>query len=143
MKILSSLKSGLVIVAFLLAGCGGGGGNGGQQAADQDQAGAESQAEQGAPTQLVSQGEEIFGGKGLCSNCHGPDATGTQLAPDLTDEKWINIETPVTRDKVISLVKSGVAKPVEHNAPMPPMGGASLNDKELDAVAAYVISLSQ
>lgn len=142
MKLLSSLKLGLVIVAFVLAGCGGGGGNGGDQAGGESQAGRETQGQQEAATELVSQGEEIFGGKGLCSNCHGADGTGTALAPDLTDDTWINIEPPVNQQKVISLVKSGVAKPVEHNAPMPPMGGSSLNDQELEAVAAYVISLS-
>jgi mono/diheme cytochrome c family protein len=137
MKTMSYLKLGIVIFAFFLTGCGGGG-NGGDQATGSSESGGDQ-----ASTQLINQGEKIFSGKGLCSNCHGADATGTQLAPDLTDEEWVNIETPVTRDKVISLVKSGVAQPVEHNAPMPPMGGASLNDEELEAVSAYVVSLSQ
>lgn len=138
MKLLSGLKCGLAITGLILAGCGGGNGtDGGDPQAQQ-----ETQDQQQASPELISQGEEIFMGKGLCSNCHGPDATGTQLAPDLTDDKWINIEPPVTREKIIQLVKTGVPEPVEHNAPMPPMGGASLEDQELEAVSAYVYSLS-
>ena len=93
--------------------------------------------------QMLAQGEAIFTGRGICYTCHGQDGTGTQLAPDLTDDEWLNIPEPVTQEKIAVLVKSGVADPVEHPAPMPPMGGAQLSDEELQAVSAYVYQLSQ
>ena len=37
---------------------------------------------------------------------------------------------------------TGVPKPKEHPAPMPPKGGAPLTDDQVKAVAAYVYSLS-
>jgi mono/diheme cytochrome c family protein len=89
---------------------------------------------------LVADGKKIFTGKGNCYACHGADAKGTPLAPNLTDTTWINIDG--TRAAIEGLVKAGVPKPKEHPAPMPPMGGASLKPEELQAVAAYVWSLS-
>jgi len=89
---------------------------------------------------LVAEGKTIFMGKGTCLVCHGADAKGTPLAPNLTDSTWINIDG--TWASIEGLVKAGVPKPKEHPAPMPPMGGASLKPEELHAVAAYVWSLS-
>ncbi|MGK7313019.1 MAG: c-type cytochrome [Candidatus Longimicrobiales bacterium M2_2A_002] len=87
-------------------------------------------------------GEAIFKGKGSCFTCHGPRATGTTLAPDLTDDAWVNFDARPSRDEVETLVREGVTKPVQHPAPMPPMGGARLSDEEIGDVAAYVLSLS-
>lgn len=87
-------------------------------------------------------GEAIFLGKGNCFACHGRDGTGTPVAPDLTDGAWINFDARPTRDAVVALLKQGVPRPVDHPAPMPPMGGASLDDDEIAAVAAYVLELS-
>ena len=39
-----------------------------------------------------SAGQKIFQGKGLCYACHGKDARGTPLAPNLTDSEWLNID---------------------------------------------------
>lgn len=89
---------------------------------------------------LVADGKKIFTGKGNCYACHGADAKGTPLAPNLTDTTWINIDG--TLASIEGLIKTGVPKPKEHPAPMPPMGGASLKPEELQAVAAYVWSLS-
>lgn len=94
-----------------------------------------------APAQDPKQGEKIFTGKGLCSTCHGPAAKGTPLAPDLTDGEWLNTEP--TLAGIQAIVKSGVPKPKQHPAPMPPMGGAKLSAAEIAAVAAYVHSLTQ
>ncbi len=87
-------------------------------------------------------GKAIFEGKGNCWTCHGKDATGTQLAPDLKDSTWIHFEGRPTLEQVKKLIKDGVAQPKSHPAPMPPMGGASLSDQELTQVAQYVLSLS-
>lgn len=88
-------------------------------------------------------GQAIFQGKGNCFTCHRQDAKGTPLAPDLTDDQWVNFDTRPTQEEVVTLIKDGVAQPVEHPAPMPPMGGASLSEDEVAQVARYVLSLSE
>lgn len=86
-------------------------------------------------------GKRIFTGKGLCHACHGPEAKGTPLAPDLTDDKWLHGDGSLAA--ITKTIKEGVSAPKEHPAPMPPMGGAQLTDAEVQAVARYVHSLSQ
>ena len=93
-------------------------------------------------TQDPGPGEAIFKGKGNCFTCHGPQATGTTLAPDLTDHEWVNFDARPAQEEVETLVREGVSKPVQHPAPMPPMGGARLSDQEVSDVAAYVLWLS-
>lgn len=88
-------------------------------------------------------GQAVFAGKGNCFTCHGRDATGTPLAPDLTDADWVSFAEPPTVEEVVALVKAGVERPVRYPAPMPPMGGAALSDAEVTAVADYVLRLSR
>ena len=98
----------------------------------------------GGPTpQQVTLGDSIFHGQvagGTCTACHGQDAKGTAVAPDLTDSKWINGDG--SYQFIVNTVTTGVPKPKEHPAPMPPKGGATLTDDQVKAVAAYVYSLS-
>jgi len=94
-----------------------------------------------APAPAQDPGQKIFTGKGICYTCHGPAGKGTPLAPDLTDGEWLNTDGSLAG--IEAIVKAGVAKPVKHPAPMPPMGGAKLSAGEIRAVAAYVYSLSQ
>lgn len=95
----------------------------------------------GATADMVAQGQQIFTSTGNCFTCHGPDAKGTALAPNLTDAQWLNISG--TYDEIQNIVKNGVAQPKDpsHAAPMPAMGGAQLTDDQVKAVAAYVWSL--
>lgn len=88
------------------------------------------------------EGKTLFVQSG-CTACHGPTAAGTPIGPDLTDATWLNIQTPVTLEKIVAVVRSGVAQPVQFPAPMPPMGGASLDDNALRAISAFIFSLSQ
>lgn len=88
-------------------------------------------------------GKALFEGKGACFACHGPGAKGTPVGPDLTDGEWLHFEERPTLEAVIELVKQGVASPIRFAAPMPPRGGSSLTDEELEAVARYVVSLSE
>lgn len=87
-------------------------------------------------------GRAIFVGKGNCFTCHGGEATGTPLAPDLTDDEWVNFDERPTDEQMRTLVKEGVDRPVRYPAPMPPMGGGALSDDEIAAVATYVLGLS-
>ncbi len=45
--------------------------------------------------------------------------------------------------EVVELIKTGVSQPRQHPGPMPPMGGASLSEEQVQALAAYVVTLSQ
>ena len=97
-------------------------------------------APEGATPEMVTAGQAIFTGKGMCMSCHGPTATGTPLAPNLTDSEWLNISGEYA--DIQNLVRTGVPAPKEHPSPMPPMGGAQLTDQEIQQVAAFVYSLS-
>jgi mono/diheme cytochrome c family protein len=93
----------------------------------------------GATAEDVTAGQQIFTSTGNCYTCHGPDAKGTQLAPNLTDAEWINVDG--TFAAIQQVVKTGVQTPKQHPAPMPAMGGASLSDDQVRQVASYVWSL--
>lgn len=103
-----------------------------------DGAGAPAELPEGVTADMVAAGQQVF--SGTCAACHGPNAMGTPLAPNLTDDTWLNISG---RDynEIVEIVKTGVATPVEAPAAMPPMGGASLTDEQVNNVAAYVVSL--
>ena len=146
----------VTVTALGMSACGGDGGadeQGEDGAATQPAAQTQPQTPAAAPQQQVTlaegvtqeqfdQGRQLFTGQGGCQACHGPQATGTQLAPDLTDAEWINISQPANVDNVMTLIKTGVAQPKEHPAPMPPMGGANLNDEQVRALSGYVLSIA-
>jgi mono/diheme cytochrome c family protein len=93
--------------------------------------------------QQIALGDSIFHGQvagGTCTACHGQDAKGTAVAPNLTDTEWLNGDG--SYQFIVSTVTTGVPQPKQHPAPMPPKGGATLSDEQVKAVAAYVYSLS-
>ncbi len=94
----------------------------------------------GATKAEAAEGRKIFVGKGNCYTCHGMDAKGTPLAPNLVSHKWLNVDG--SYPEIARVVSTGVAHPKEHPAPMPPMGGARLSPDEICDVAAYVYLLS-
>jgi mono/diheme cytochrome c family protein len=98
----------------------------------------------GATAEMVAQGQQVFVGTGICFTCHGQNAQGTPLGPSLVDGNWLWIEAPEQDllTKLTTLIRTGVAEPREYPAPMPPMGGASLSEDQLNAVAAYVAALN-
>ena len=92
---------------------------------------------------MVALGDSVFHGQvanGTCTACHGSDATGTPLAPDLTDNKWLWSDG--SYQSIVKTIKEGVAAPKEHRGVMPPMGGAQLTPAQVSAVGAYVFALS-
>lgn len=111
------------------------------QAAPGDTTGAQSgDLPEGVTPEMVAAGQQIFTSEGLCYTCHGQDATGTALAPNLTDDTWLNISGR-NYDEIVQLVQTGVPQPVEAPAPMPPRGGSTITDQQVNEVAAYVVSL--
>jgi mono/diheme cytochrome c family protein len=97
----------------------------------------------GVTAEMVQQGQQIFTGPGICFTCHGQEAQGTQLAPNLTDSEWLWIDPAAsdTYTQLTTLIQTGVSEPKEHPAPMPAMG-AQLTEEQVAAVAAYVYSIS-
>lgn len=93
---------------------------------------------------VIALGDSIFRGQvagGTCTVCHGQDAKGTPVGPDLTDQQWLNGDG--TYEFLVQIITNGVPKPKQYPAPMPPMGGASLSPEQVRAVAAYEYSLSR
>ncbi len=97
---------------------------------------------EGVTQEQFQQGQQLFTGQGACHACHGPQAKGTQLAPDLTDDVWINVSGR-NYDEITQLIHTGVPQPQEHPGPMPPMGGANLSDEQVQALAAYVVGIGE
>jgi mono/diheme cytochrome c family protein len=97
----------------------------------------------GVTPAMVQEGQQIFTSNGTCFTCHGANAEGTALAPSLTDSEWLWV-TPGPNEyaDLQTRIKEGVPQPKAHPAPMPPMGGATLTDDQVAAVAAYVWSLT-
>jgi mono/diheme cytochrome c family protein len=97
----------------------------------------------GVTPAMVQEGQQIFTTNGNCYTCHGPNAEGTALAPSLTDAEWLWV-TPGPNEyaDLQQRIREGVPQPKAHPAPMPPMGGVTLTDDQLKAVAAYVYSLT-
>ncbi len=88
---------------------------------------------------MIQEGTTIFHGPGNCFTCHGQDAKGTSLAPDLTATTHLWVSTYPT---YVDLIKKGVPQPKQHPAPMLPRGGSQITDDQVAAVAAYEWSLS-
>jgi len=92
----------------------------------------------------IAEGDSLFNGHrvGACWACHGQKGKGTDVAPKLADNpKWINIDGSL--DAIKGIVTNGVPKPKKHPGAMPPLGGGQLTPAQIDALAAYVYSLSK
>ena len=92
--------------------------------------------------QEIALGDSLFNGRageGVCATCHGRNGAGTEAAPSLADQNWIN------GDGSIGFIKGtmiqGVQHPKQHPLPMPPFGH-TFTDRQLQALAAYVYALS-
>lgn len=93
--------------------------------------------------EMVALGDNIFKGQaagGLCYTCHGPDAKGGPLAPDLTDQQWLHGDGSLSF--IAEVVRNGIAQPKQHPAPMPAFG-TTLDEQQVRAVSAYVYSLTR
>lgn len=94
----------------------------------------------GVTPDTFDEGRRIFSGKGKCITCHGEDAHG-EIGPDLTDNEWLQAKGSYL--EIVNTINNGVPKERStRGIPMPPRGGANLNDDEVHAIAAYVWYLS-
>jgi glucose/arabinose dehydrogenase/mono/diheme cytochrome c family protein len=98
---------------------------------------------EGATPAMVALGDRIYHGQiggAPCAGCHGANATGSPLGPNLTSGKWLWSDGSYAG--ILKTIREGVPSPKEYRSPMPPMGGAELTSDQLAAVAAYVWALS-
>ncbi len=96
----------------------------------------------GTTDAMVTEGQQIYGGAGLCATCHGPSGEGF-IGPSLIDSEWLNGSG--TYDEIVTAITDGVALADVKNAMgvmMPPKGGSSITDEQIKALAAYVWTLS-
>jgi glucose/arabinose dehydrogenase/mono/diheme cytochrome c family protein len=97
----------------------------------------------GSSPDMIALGDRIYHGQvggAACTGCHGANATGTSIGPDLTKKKWLWSDGSFAG--ILKIITNGVPQPKQFRSPMPPMGGAQLSDTQASAVAAYVWALS-
>ena len=96
----------------------------------------------GVTAAQLALGDRVFHGQqggATCVGCHGSDAKGTPLGPDLTSGKRLWGDGSL--QSLTQIITNGVPNPKEYRAAMPPVGG-QLSPDEISAVAAYVWTLS-
>ena len=93
---------------------------------------------------MTALGDSIFHGQvagGTCFTCHGVDARGGPLAPPLIRHEWRTGDGSYAF--IQKRVMEGVPNPTPpYSSPMLPKGGAQLTPDQVNAVAAYVYSIS-
>jgi glucose/arabinose dehydrogenase/mono/diheme cytochrome c family protein len=97
----------------------------------------------GATKEMVALGERIFLGRvggATCTGCHGADAKGTPLGPNLTGSHWLWGDG--SYGSIAKTITTGVPQPKQYRSPMPPMGGARFTQDQVSALAAYIWGLS-
>jgi glucose/arabinose dehydrogenase len=97
----------------------------------------------GASHEQVVRGGQIFRGSvagGTCSGCHGSDARGSTVGPDLTSGHWQWSDG--SPSGIAATIRKGVPVPKHADGAMPPRGGAPLTDADVNAVAAFVWAIA-
>ncbi len=93
----------------------------------------------GITAALIAAGDKVYHANS-CIACHGPDANGTAVGPNLADATWLTGDGSI--GAITKIISEGVDEPKQFRSPMPAMGGGDLSDDELNAVSAYVWSLA-
>ncbi len=94
---------------------------------------------------MVAQGDSMFHAR-TCVRCHGADAGGAKNGPSLKGPTFLH--TGGQYNQIVRIITEGVPadsiKDKSHAFPMRARGGAAplLSDPEIQAIAAYVYSLS-
>ncbi len=96
----------------------------------------------GTTAKQVALGRAIFLGKargGTCGGCHGSDARGTSVGPDLTTKSGLWTDGSIV--SIARIIREGVPNPKRFPGAMPARGGADLSAADVDALAAYLVQL--
>ncbi len=93
----------------------------------------------------VAMGDSIFN-NGSCARCHGKGGVGATNAPSLAGPKFLQMTTG-SFEEIVATIVSGVPKekikdPTHPNAMGARGGRMALTDPQIQAVAAYVWTLS-
>lgn len=90
---------------------------------------------------VVERGRALYRGHAGCHTCHGPRGRGVPgMAGSLADSEWSRVDG--SPGSLLEIVRSGVpAARSPTGVPMPPRGGARLDEAAMRAVVAYVLSL--
>jgi mono/diheme cytochrome c family protein len=93
----------------------------------------------------IALGDSIYHSGG-CQRCHGQKGVGAQNGPSLVAGPWLHSTGKF--DEIVATVTNGVPrtalKDQTRRFPMNPRGGPmNLNDQQVQAVAAYVYSISR
>ena len=93
----------------------------------------------------VALGDSLFN-NGNCQRCHGRSGVGATNAPPLNDNQWLQLKTG-SFEEIVGIITTGVPvtaiKDTTRKRAMAPRGGpANLTDAQIQAVAAYVYTLS-
>jgi mono/diheme cytochrome c family protein len=93
----------------------------------------------------VALGDSLFN-NGNCQRCHGKGGIGAANAPALDGKTWLQLTTG-SYDEIVKIVTEGVPqaaiKDSTHRFAMRPRGGnMNLTDPQVQAVAAYVWTLT-
>ena len=93
----------------------------------------------------VAMGDSIFN-TGSCARCHGKGGVGATNAPSLAGPKFLQMTTG-SFEEIVATIVSGVPKekikdPTHPNAMGARGGRMALTDPQIQAVAAYVWTLS-
>jgi mono/diheme cytochrome c family protein len=92
---------------------------------------------------MVEEGKGIFNGAGICMSCHGPAGEGIpNLGASLADDEWLHVDG--SYESIVDNIMTGVtAQESSSGIPMPAKGGTAITDDQVNAVAAYVWTLSK
>lgn len=94
---------------------------------------------------MLALGKRTFEGKGLCFTCHGKAGEGVLTVSKntvLADGKWLHSKG--TQPELVAVIKTGFdAKTSKSGVVMPARGGSRITDREVEAVAAYVLELAR
>jgi mono/diheme cytochrome c family protein len=96
---------------------------------------------EGVTAAMISAGEQLYQGAGLCFACHAPDAKGMPgVGPNLTDEEWL--QSTGTFPEIVQTILEGVpADKTTSGVVMLPKGGSQITEEQVRQVASYVWSL--
>jgi mono/diheme cytochrome c family protein len=92
---------------------------------------------------MVAEGATLFAGTARCSRCHGEGGVDGRFGPNLADDTWVHINpaNPTAMTDLVNLIRTGIAEPLIGTSGMPAMGGAQLTEPQMQALAAYILSL--
>jgi glucose/arabinose dehydrogenase/mono/diheme cytochrome c family protein len=104
---------------------------------------AKLKAPPGGTPAMVALGDRVYHGQvggATCTGCHGVDAKGSPLGPDLTANKWLWSNGSYAG--IAATIAGGVAQPKRYRSAMPAMGGAQLSSDQVMEVSAYIWALN-